>query len=284
MSETFDVTLNVDNYRQHLLANGFAESSTVQYVCQATRFVNYVNEHGLAYDLSSVEKFAIEHKRSTPAGQNTLLRQLKRFFEWLWSEGVIDERLLRNFPKSPRTSTRIPKIIDDVSFDLMLANTPERHHLTLMLMYYLGLRENELLELRWEDFNFTNKTFKIKRKGGFYQELPYTEPAELEEQVHKCAKANGFVVVGKFAESDEVRMSASGLYKLIQYVSTKAGLEGIHPHALRHSFACDAMTRGVDMSTIQHTLGHKSLNTTLGYLRGIQSNVETIRNGLKRGR
>lgn len=277
------MSINMSEYENHLLANGYSKSTVKQYLCQASRFI----ASGHPFSLQGAEKFSIENKRGTPSGQNTMLRQIKRFFVWLHDQGLVEggQNTIERFPTAPRTSVYMPRVVGDEDLAQLLANTPDKYHIAILLMYELGLREAEVLGLQWEDFNFIAKEFTITRKGGYQQTLPYDVTPELESLIESKSKAHGPVVQGRIKrgvnEAPE-QMSASGFYKVIARAAKQAGIEHVHPHSCRHGFACGAMERGVSMNVIQNTLGHKSINTTMLYLRGLTSNVNSIRAGLKR--
>jgi len=63
------------------------------------------------------------------------------------------------------------------------------------------------------------------------------------------------------------RVDASHYRRLLARLGPRVGLEGMHPHALRHAFATDLYRRGVPLAEIQQLLGHSSLAITSAYIR-----------------
>ena len=52
----------------------------------------------------------------------------------------------------------------------------------------------------------------------------------------------------------------------LNYAAKRAGIEdAVKMHQLRHAFCSHALMQGIDPRTVQKWMGHKDLNTTLGY-------------------
>ena len=45
----------------------------------------------------------------------------------------------------------------------------------------------------------------------------------------------------------------------------RAGIENLHWHDLRHTFASRLVMKGVDLRTVQELMGHKTITMTLRY-------------------
>lgn len=61
------------------------------------------------------------------------------------------------------------------------------------------------------------------------------------------------------------RLTRQGGWALLSAVAGRAGVEGISPHTLRHSFATHLLDGGADIRIVQELLGHSSVTTTQVY-------------------
>ncbi len=61
------------------------------------------------------------------------------------------------------------------------------------------------------------------------------------------------------------RMHEANVQRAVKYARRKLGIS-VLPHELRHGYATHCLERGTNPRAIQEAMGHKSLETTMGYL------------------
>ena len=135
----------------------------------------------------------------------------------------------------------------------------------LEVLYGCGLRVSELSALDVEDLDLKQATLAVRKgKGGKERRVPMGPPAVrglsawLEERPEVDHRA-------VFLNTRNSRLSPRSIRRLLRRVGIASDNPGLHPHALRHSFATHLLGNGADLRGIQEMLGHASLSTTQRY-------------------
>ncbi|HSV31413.1 MAG TPA: site-specific integrase, partial [Atribacteraceae bacterium] len=196
---------------------------------------------------------------------------------------------------SPADAVRLPKreqkdihYLDSDGIKHFLGIAREsKHFAAFYLTLNTGLRRGELLGLRWKDVDFANGQIAVNQglvrvtgKGLVFQE-PKTKlsnrviglcPAALSVlREHKKKQAENRLLVGNgynggidlvFANEIGGPVDPRAFTRVFERLIKAAGLD-VTFHGLRHTFATIALESGVDIKTIQETLGHHSAAFTM---------------------
>ena len=153
----------------------------------------------------------------------------------------------------------------------------ERDKLILKCLFYLGLRNSELINLKIEDIDLINGNVKVvqgKGKKDRYVPIPNKEFAdELERYIGDRREGKLFFITDRHVR------------RIVKYYARKAGIrkyEEVHPHTLRHSYATHLQNSGVPLNVIQQILGHERIETTTIYVHlGVQKIKEYVEAAFK---
>lgn len=183
---------------------------------------------------------------------------------------------------------------------LLAAAEGDRFHALYVLAVTCGLRQGELLGLKWEDVDLERGTLQVKRqlqwvkaeeerKGGRKRPEPkwvLTEPKSAKSRrvvslpavavaalkKHKAAQAEERLRMGEvwqdlgfvFCTSIGTPESPSNLRKRsFVPLLEKAGLPKVRFHDLRHTCATVLLAQGVHPKVVQEQLGHSQISLTL---------------------
>lgn len=143
-------------------------------------------------------------------------------------------------------------------------------------LYWLGIREGEMLALTPGDFDFDkgevriNKTFYIL-KGKHYITSPKTIKSVRKIKMPKflCDELQDYLQL-VFLPSDDIEermfpVTKSSVNRALKRGTKKAGLPEIRVHDLRHSHVSLLIHLGYSAVAIADRLGHESIHVTYRY-------------------
>jgi integrase len=190
---------------------------------------------------------------------------------------------LTDGPRIPRGTGR-SLTIEEVQ-GLLEAARGRRFEVGFVLLVETGMRLGELLGLRWEDVDLEAGQLNIRQTlstldGKILLDEPKTassrRPYELSPQAvealrgHKVRQAAERLAMGEYWTASGLMMVSdfgtpvdpSNFRRVFRKVAKQAGIEGCHPHELRHTAASVMLSRGVPLHVVSDVLGHSSISVT----------------------
>ena len=166
--------------------------------------------------------------------------------------------------KRPKKEKRLPVTLSKTEVKKLFDNlNNKKSKLMASLMYACGFRVSELVNLKIEDLNFSEKIGHV-RSGKGKKDRIFNIPNFLIEDLILQAKDKSpkdYLFQGRSG-----KLSTRNIQKIISSAAKRAGLnQGVHCHTLRHSFATHLLEDSVDIRKIQELLGHADLSTTQIY-------------------
>lgn len=150
-------------------------------------------------------------------------------------------------------------------------------------LFSVGMRVDELCELRMSDLLFHPPVFKIRftSKGGEEHTTVVSEAcaAVIQNYVETCRQteaAGEFVFSRVQGTNKEVKLSQTAVFRMIRESAIAAGLnKKLSPHSARATVATILHRQGVPLGFIQSLLNHKQITTTAQYVKKANERSES---------
>jgi site-specific recombinase XerD len=204
----------------------------------------------------------------------TYIRGLRAFFNWLYKQHYTIENRLANL-KPPKAQSKLVETLTEGEIKAILScvdtrtTAGYRDHAILLLLLDTGLRSSELVSLRSDDVNIDAGYLKVMGKGGKERIVPFGVMAQraLLRYVANSRLVPLLPDTGSFFLTLEgLPLTRNSLKMMFQRLGTKCGIKRLHPHLCRHTFATNYLVNGGDVFTLQHILGHTSLEMVRTYV------------------
>ena len=251
------------------------------YKDQLTEFFDWlISEDPADLNLLKFKQYGVFLKSQTKRNGDKLssssvhgaMRAVKAFYNFCIGEDYLDDfsRQLR----LPKVHSKEQLILDDQEILLLLkvldnsaARNNQRNRCFVLLMLDSGLRRGEIPRININDISFPTRSMIVRGKGSKQRLIPMGEKTcsqLLDYRLRFRSAAGGSEPF--FLDQNGNRCSDNLVKLVFQRLKEETGIERLHPHLLRHTFATYYLADGGDLETLRLILGHSNIHTTQMYL------------------
>ncbi len=296
----------LDDYLGYLAVERGSSPNTVEsYSRDLRRYLADLADHGITHpdDVSreAVEAHlgALDELGLAPASIERAVSACKGFHRFM-----VTEQLTENHPTStltlPKKPDRLPDVISrEQAFALLDERmfewhgegesrrarvqeaTLRRDQAILETLYGCGLRVSELCGLDLRDVSLDDELVRVFGKGSKERLVPILGTA-ARAMGRYLEEARPQLVSGRapspavFLNARGGRMTRQAVHALVKRYGSYAGIDDLHPHTLRHSFATHLLEGGADLRIVQELLGHASISTTQLYTHVDRTHIRMV--------
>jgi site-specific recombinase XerD len=245
------------SHRRALTAAASSRHTVANYEINLRLFREWLAANGFPTDVAEIGRDHvrryIEYSVSTRKGStaHNRFRQLRTFFRWLEDEGEIEQSPMRNVTPPKYQDAPVKVVTPEEMHKLLGAckgNSFKDRRATaiLRLLYDTGLRRAEIAALLVEDVDLDNALVTVRRgKGGRSRIVPFGSACALALDRYLRARSRH-----KAADNPQLwlgmagPMTYAGIEELVRKLGRSVGLERLHCHMFRHSFADAHLANG----------------------------------------
>jgi len=189
--------------------------------------------------------------RFRPSTAATRYRDLKQLFRWLLDEGEIDRNPMERMRPPKLDERSVPVIPDEIIRSLLTvcsgrAFEDRRDTAILFVLIDTGARLSEVADLRLdEDLDLEFDELQVTGKGRRGRTLPLGRRAMkamdryLRVRVRHKDEELHWLWLGP-----KGRLTKSGIAQMLRRRCRQAGVDQVHPHQFRHTFAHKWLSKG----------------------------------------
>ena len=199
--------------------------------------------------------------------------------------------------KESRRETRVLSRDEQTQLVRYLLTDTDACKFGVLLMLLSGVRIGELCALKWGNIDLKEQTIRITatlqrlhdtamesegrtrvvigapKSDTSVRTIPLTDYAATLCRKFAVRNAAAYILTGT-----ENYMEPRSLQYRIEKYTKECGLEGVHAHTLRHTFATRAVEVGFEIKSLSEVLGHA--NTTITLERYVHSSMELKRSNM----
>ena len=209
-----------------------------------------------------------------PTSVERAVSAIKGFHRFMVADQITTNHPTADLPL-PAKPKHLPEVLSIEQARALLEQTfretatDQRDRAILEVLYGCGLRVSELCGLDQREVYLDDEMLRVFGKGSKERVVPIMGSAAsaLGDYLVRWRPQ----LVGKrlsgavFLNARGGRITRQSVHAICEKYGRLVGIEGLHPHTLRHSFATHMLEGGADLRIVQEILGHANIATTQLY-------------------
>lgn len=258
-----------ESYSLHLSATR-APRTRDAYLSALDSLLAHLTANGMPLTAGAVRRehveswIAAQRDHVSPATLSLRYRALVQFWKWAVDEDEI-ERSPMDKMKAPRVPDKPVPVVEADDFRKMLraaegkGYNERRDTAVLLMLYDTGVRLGELVGMRLEDVELSTGLAYVTGKGGHTRAVRFgARTAQALDRYLRLRRGHRRASEDALWLGQDGPMSDSGIAQVVARRSREAGLQRIHAHQFRHTFAHEWRVNGGDPNDLMRLAGWRS--------------------------
>ena len=216
---------------------------------------------------------------------NRKLSSLRQFYKHAFRNNLLENNPMLHI-SSLKANKTIPSIVSTSEINFLLEHVEfqdnyegRRDKAILEMFYHTGIRLSEIIALKIDDLDFSQRQIKVFGKRSKERIIPLLDSHLSSLQDYLLYRNQ---IVDDSSNYLFVTIKGNVLYpKLVYrvvnyYLSKVTGVRKKSPHVLRHAFATHMLNDGADLNAVKEILGHASLSSTQIYTHTSAEHLKKI--------
>lgn len=256
------------SFERHLRAENKSARTLETYLDAGRQLEAFLAARG--QDLSEATRADVEAfladllAKWKPATAANRYRALKVLYRWMEEEGEIEASPMARMRPPEVPEQPVPVLADDAMRRLLDTCAGKqfddrRDTAAILLMVDAGPRRAEMVGMRLADIDFDQDVVHVLGKGRRERALPFGRKTAIALDRYLRARARHPHTAEEWLWlGTKGRMTASGIAQMLRRRGREAGIEGLHPHQLRHTFAHAWLHQGGGETDLMRIAGWRS--------------------------
>jgi site-specific recombinase XerD len=251
-----DMRALLDSWVLHLAAERKSAQTLKTYSDGVRAFLRWAASTGIppALDRPTVNAFTAALIDGGAQASTARSRQLavRRFSAWLADEGEISDDQLVNL-RPPKLDVKVVESLDDDQLKMLIKACKgndlrdRRDEAIIRLMMETGARAGEVVSMALDDVNLREGGAVIRKgKGGKGRTVPFgAQTGRAIDRYLRLRRTHRLASAPDLWLGDRGKgFSYDGLYVALKGRAELAGIDGFHPHLMRHTAASRWLAAG----------------------------------------